>query len=46
MAPYHAVGAAGFGLGSALFKPGMTVADVAARAAKFVAAWRSLQPAS
>jgi 2-dehydro-3-deoxyphosphogalactonate aldolase len=46
MAPYHAVGAAGFGLGSALFKPGMTVADVAARAAKFVAAWRGLQPAS
>jgi len=46
MAPYHAVGAAGFGLGSALFKPGMTVADVAARAAKFVAAWRKLQAAS
>jgi 2-dehydro-3-deoxyphosphogalactonate aldolase len=43
MAPYHAVGAAGFGLGSALFKPGMTVADVAARAARFVAAWRGLQ---
>ena len=34
-----------FGLGSALFKPGMTVADVAARAAKFVAAWRGLQVA-
>jgi len=46
MAPYHAVGAAGFGLGSALFKPGMTVADVAGRAARFVAAWRSLQAAS
>jgi len=46
MAPYHAVGAAGFGLGSALFKPGMTVADVAGRAAKFVAAWRKLQAAS
>ena len=45
MAPYHAVGAAGFGLGSALFKPGMTVDDVAARAEKFVAAWRSLQAA-
>jgi 2-dehydro-3-deoxyphosphogalactonate aldolase len=46
MAPYHAVGAAGFGLGSALFKPGMTVADVAARAANFVAAWRKLQAAA
>ena len=46
MAPYHAVGAAGFGLGSALFKPGMTVADVAGRAAKFVGAWRKLQAAS
>jgi|SRR5450631_21214 2-dehydro-3-deoxyphosphogalactonate aldolase len=46
MAPYHAVGAAGFGLGSALFKPGMTVADVAARAGKFAAAWRKLQAAS
>jgi len=46
MAPYHAVGAAGFGLGSALFKPGMTVDDVAARAARFVAAWRKLQAAS
>jgi 2-dehydro-3-deoxyphosphogalactonate aldolase len=46
MAPYHAAGAAGFGLGSALFKPGMTVADVAARAAKFVAACRRLHAAS
>jgi len=44
MAPYYAAGAAGFGLGSALFKPTMTLADVADRAARFVAAWRRLQP--
>jgi len=42
MAAYHAAGAAGFGLGSALFKPGMRVEDVADRAAHFVAAWRRL----
>jgi 2-dehydro-3-deoxyphosphogalactonate aldolase len=42
MAPYYAAGAAGFGLGSALFKPAMTTADVADRAARFVAAWRGL----
>ena len=46
MAPYHAVGAAGFGLGSALFKPGMTAPPPPARAARFVAAWRKLQSAS
>ena len=45
MAVYYAAGAAGFGLGSALFKPGMTVADVADRAARFAAAWRGLQAA-
>jgi 2-dehydro-3-deoxyphosphogalactonate aldolase len=46
MASYHAAGAAGFGLGSALFKPGMTTADVEGRAAQFVAAWRGLQTGS
>jgi 2-dehydro-3-deoxyphosphogalactonate aldolase len=46
MASYYAAGAAGFGLGSALFKPGMTIADVAGRAAEFVAAWRSLASSS
>jgi 2-dehydro-3-deoxyphosphogalactonate aldolase len=40
MAPYRAAGAAGFGLGSALYKPGATVADIGARADDFVAAWR------
>ena len=40
MAAYRAAGAAGFGLGSALYKPGDTAADVAAKAAAFAAAWR------
>lgn len=38
LARWHAAGAAGFGLGSALYKPGMTAADVGARARAFVAA--------
>lgn len=42
MASYVAAGADGFGLGSALFKPGMTVADVAANARAFVAAWNAI----
>jgi 2-dehydro-3-deoxyphosphogalactonate aldolase len=42
MAAFHNAGAAGFGLGSALFKPGMSVAEVAGRAARFAAAWRGL----
>lgn len=41
MGPFLAAGVAGFGLGSALFKPGMSVADVAANAADFVQAWRA-----
>jgi 2-dehydro-3-deoxyphosphogalactonate aldolase len=44
MAGYVAAGARGFGLGSALFRPGMTVDDVRARAAAFVDAWRALRP--
>lgn len=43
MAPYHAAGAAGFGLGSALYKPGMDAADVGANARAFVAAWNRLK---
>lgn len=39
MQPFLAAGAAGFGLGSALYAPGMTVAEVAARARAFTAAW-------
>lgn len=38
MAPYLAAGAAGFGLGSALYRPGMTADDVADRAQAFCAA--------
>ena len=38
MAPWHEAGAAGFGLGSALYKAGMSAAEVGARARAFVAA--------
>lgn len=38
-ADWFAAGITGFGIGSALYKPGMTVADVAARAADMVAAY-------
>ena len=42
MAPWRAAGAAGFGLGSALYRPGDTPAKVAAAAARFVEAWGTL----
>ena len=45
MPPYLAAGANGFGLGSALYAPGMSVGDVLARARTFVAAWEELDPA-
>ena len=38
-ADWFAAGITGFGIGSALFKPGMSVADVAARASDMVAAY-------
>lgn len=41
-ADYAKVGVRTFGLGSSLYKPGMSVADVAARAAAAVAAWDSV----
>jgi 2-dehydro-3-deoxyphosphogalactonate aldolase len=41
MAAYVAAGASGFGLGSALYRPGMAAAEVATRARAFVAAWRA-----
>jgi 2-dehydro-3-deoxyphosphogalactonate aldolase len=41
MADYLAAGAAGFGIGSALYKPGLAAAEIARRAAAFVEAWRS-----
>lgn len=42
IAPWRAAGAAGFGLGSALYRPGDRPAEVAIAAARFVEAWRSL----
>nr|WP_295830793.1 2-dehydro-3-deoxy-6-phosphogalactonate aldolase [uncultured Azospirillum sp.] len=39
MQPYRAAGAAGFGLGSALYSPGLPVAELATRAARFAQAW-------
>ncbi|CAH2602919.1 2-dehydro-3-deoxy-6-phosphogalactonate aldolase [Rhodovastum atsumiense] len=45
MHPYLAAGAAGFGLGSALYQPGFDAAAVAARARAFVASWQSLRAA-
>ena len=44
MADYWAAGAAGFGIGSALFKPGKPVAEIAAEARRFVATMRGLMP--
>ena len=43
MQPYFDVGAAGFGLGSALFKPGLDVEAIGDRAAAFQAAWQKSQ---
>jgi len=42
--PYLDAGATGFGLGSALYKPGMTVAQTASMARQFVAAWQTAHP--
>ena len=42
--PYVDAGATGFGLGSALYKPGMTVEQTASMARQFVAAWRAVHP--
>ena len=44
MAAYVAAGATGFGLGSALYKPGMTPSDVRRAAEDFIAAWRKTSP--
>jgi 2-dehydro-3-deoxyphosphogalactonate aldolase len=40
MTPWLDAGAAGFGLGSALYRPGTDPGEVAAAAARFVSAWR------
>lgn len=42
MEPFVAAGVAGFGLGSALYTPGLTAADLAPRAEAFVERWRTL----
>jgi 2-dehydro-3-deoxyphosphogalactonate aldolase len=44
MADYLAAGADGFGLGSALYKPGMAASELGERARGFVAAYRALRP--
>ena len=41
MADYRAAGADGFGIGSALYKPGVSAGDVEQRALDFRAAWAS-----
>jgi 2-dehydro-3-deoxyphosphogalactonate aldolase len=42
MAAYHAAGANGFGLGSALYRAGMDATELAWTARAFAAAWRAL----
>ena len=42
MAPWIAAGANGFGLGSALYKPGASAADVSEAAQAFVRGWRAV----
>ena len=46
MAPWRAAGAAGFGLGSALYRPGASPAEVRRAADAFVAAWRGTATAA
>lgn len=41
LAAYHTSGANGFGIGSALYKPGMAADAVALQARRFAQAWRS-----
>ncbi|MBM3533249.1 MAG: 2-dehydro-3-deoxy-6-phosphogalactonate aldolase [Alphaproteobacteria bacterium] len=43
MAPFVAAGADGFGLGSALYRPGASASDVGSSARAFVAAWRQIR---
>jgi len=46
MPAYRKAGATGFGLGSALYAPGMTAEEVGARAAAFDKAWHRQSPLS
>jgi 2-dehydro-3-deoxyphosphogalactonate aldolase len=43
-AAWRAAGADGFGLGTALYTPGLSAAEVGARAAEAVSAWKALPP--
>jgi 2-dehydro-3-deoxyphosphogalactonate aldolase len=43
MKAYIEAGADGFGLGSALFTPAMSVEDIGRNANDFAAAWRALR---
>ncbi|MFG0227382.1 2-dehydro-3-deoxy-6-phosphogalactonate aldolase [Achromobacter sp. 413638] len=45
LSTYAQAGASGFGLGSALYKPGQTAAETGQRARDFVAAWQRAYPA-
>jgi len=43
MSGYRQAGAAGFGIGSALYKPGKPLADIARDAGDFMSAWTGMQ---
>ena len=42
MAAYRQAGASGFGIGSALYKPGQSTPDTAAAAQRFIQSWRAI----
>lgn len=44
MAPWLTAGAAGFGIGSALYSPGVAADEIAARARAFIGAWQKALP--
>ena len=46
MAAYRDAGASGFGIGSSLYRPGMTAEEVGAAARRWVDAWRAASPAA
>lgn len=46
LAPWCEAGATGFGIGSALFKPGVSLAALKASAREFIDAWQTCRPAA
>ena len=46
MSAWRSAGASGFGIGSAVFKPGQSAEQVARQAAEFVVRWCDLKPTS